>query len=106
MPRARLALKETTFHLPPSGDLASSRHSSNAIFSTGCSSRFTSTALKYSSEARLTSTGCGSSANASLSAAVMRSRQKAYRSLPAGLGSFVPISSRYGCIRSKGRSTP
>ena len=36
----------------------------------------------------------------------MREPQNAYRSLPCRLGSAVPISRRYGCSRSSGRSTP
>lgn len=53
------------------------------------------TALKYSSDARLTSTDAPASARAALRASLMRSSQKAYRSSPAGFDG-VPISEPIG----------
>ncbi len=75
---------------------------------TGASSSFGFTDLKYSVEAQFTSTRASPSREASwvFKARVMRSPQKAYRSLPRGFWKRVPISSRYGCSRSSGRSSP
>ena len=48
----------------------------------------------------------GERISASLSQALMGSPQLSLRLVPREVASLVPISRRYGCIRSSGRSTP
>ncbi len=73
---------------------------------TGAASSLGLTDLKYSVEARFTSAVEPFSASCRFRAAVIVSPQNAYRSLPRDVASRVPISRRYGCIWSSGRSTP
>ena len=81
-------------------------HASVIGWTTDAASAFALTDLKYSVDARLTTAAAPDSRNARFKASVIRTSQKAYRSLPRGLARRMPISRRYGNIRSSGRNTP
>src|SRR5690606_36814685 len=71
---------------------------------TGTFNFFSSIALKYSTLARFKKSS--SSFNSSFKVAVSCFFQKEYRSFFRFTGSFVPISNRYGCIKSNGLNNP